>query len=132
MQRLFRFVGSIAALAMTIGVAATALAADPPAVVQFVSLGAAADGDVLLAEAEATREIFKRLGIKATRRYLQATLAGNFSGTLSLMIEYPNLAALADAQAKLANDEAWQKYLEKLEAAGLRVQSNSLWVDVTP
>ena len=132
MQRLFRFVGLIAALAMTIGVAATALAADPPAVVQFVSLGAAADSDVVLAEAKNTRQIFERLGIKASRRYIQATLAGDFSGTLSLMIEYPNLAALADAQAKLANDDEWQKYVDKLEAAGLRVQSNSLWIDVTP
>jgi len=131
MQRLTRFLG-VLALTMSLGVASTAIAADPPAVVQFVSLGAAADSDVLLAEAAATRQIFERLGIKATRRYLQATLAGDFSGTLSLMIEYPNLAALADAQAKLANDEEWQKYLDKIQAAGLRVQSNSLWRDVTP
>ncbi len=133
MQRISRFAGSIAMVAMAVGVvAAPALAADPPRIVQFVSVGAGQDGDFILAEAKKTQKIFDRLGIKASRRFIRATLAGEFSGTLSLMIEYPNLAALADAQAKLANDDEWQKYIDKIQSKGLRIQSNSVWVDVTP
>ena len=37
------------------------------------------------------------------------------------MIEYPNLVALADGLTKLRNDDEWQKYLGKIESAGLRV-----------
>ncbi len=132
MQRISRLAGLIAMVAMAVGVAAPVLAADPPRIVQFVSVGAGQDGDVILAEAEKTQKIFDRLGIKASRRFIRATLAGEFSGTLSLMIEYPNLAALADAQAKLANDDEWQKYIDKIQSKGLRIQSNSVWVDVTP
>ena len=132
MQHISRLAGSIAMVAMAVGVAAPVLAADPPGIVQFVSVGAGQDGDVILAEAEKTQKIFDRLGIKASRRFIRATLAGEFSGTLSLMIEYPNLAALADAQAKLANDDEWQKYIDKIQSKGLRIQSNSVWVDVTP
>ena len=132
MQHLSGILGLIAALGMTIGVAAPASAADPPGVVQFISVGAGAGGDAVLAEAKKTKMIFQRLGIKATRRFIRATLAGDFSGTLSLMIEYPNLGALADGQAKLANDSEWQEYLEKIRSEGMRVQSNSVWIDVTP
>ena len=48
------------------------------------------------------------------------------------MIEYPSLGALAEAQAKLANDSEWQKYIDKIQSMGMQVQSNSVWVDVTP
>ena len=126
------FAGSIAIVAIVIGVAAPVSAADPPRIVQFVSVGAGPDGDVILDEAKKTQKIFERLGIKASRRFIRATLAGEYSGTLSLMIEYPNLAALADAQAKLSNDDEWQKYLDKIQSKGLRIQSNSIWADVTP
>ncbi len=132
MQRISRFAGSIAMVAMAVGVAAPVMAADPPGIVQFVSVGAGQDGAVILAEAKKTQKIFDRLGIKASRRFIRATLAGEFSGTLSLMIEYPNLAALADAQAKLANDDEWQKYIDKITKSGMTVLSNSIWQDITP
>ena len=132
MQLVSRFAGSIAMVSMAVGLAAPAMAADPPRIVQFVSVGAGQDGDFVLKEAKKTQKIFERLGINASRRFIRATLAGEYSGTLSLMIEYPSLTALAEAQAKLANDGEWQKYIDKIQSKGLRVQSNSVWVDVTP
>ena len=49
-----------------------------------------------------------------------------------MVIDYHNLAALAEAQAMLSNDKEWQKYIDEITAAGLTVTSNSLWVDITP
>ena len=86
----------------------------------------------LLAEAQKTREIFKRLGINAQRRYLQATLAGDQSGSIAVTIEYPSLKSLAEAQEKLADDKEWQDYIERITDKGMTVESNSIWVDRTP
>jgi hypothetical protein len=107
-----------------------ALAADPPRVVQSIVI----DGntDSILADAQKTRAIFKRLGIDATRRFYRATLAGESTGTLALAIEYPNLAALAAAQAKLADDKEWQAYLDKITGQDVNVVSNSVYVEVAP
>lgn len=106
-----------------------ALAADPPRVVQSIVL----DGntDAILAEAQKTRAIFKRLGIDATRRFYRGTLAGESTGSLALAIEYPSLAALAAAQEKLANDKEWQAYLDKF-GQDINVVSNSVYVEVEP
>ena len=132
MQYLTRSLALIAALGMAIGVALPASAADPPGIVQFITIGPGGSADFILAEARKSQAMFERLGIKAKRRFIRATLAGDFSGTLSLMIEYPNLGELASAQAKLANDKDWQKYVDKLQSKGAGIQSNSVWVDVTP
>ena len=87
---------------MAIGVAVPGSAADPPGIVQFIAIGSDAGAEFSLAEAQKSQAMFERLGFKAKRRFIRATLAGDFSGTLSLMIEYPNLGELASAQAKLA------------------------------
>ncbi len=88
--------------------------------------------DTLLAEARNNEKIFERLGIKAERSYSQASFAGPNAGTVAVVIEYPSLASLAAAQEKLANDAEWQRYIEKITAWGMTVESNSLWVDITP
>ena len=131
MSRLARLLVLSALLGFTVGLAGAA-AAEGPAVTQFVSIETNGNDDVLLSHAAANDKIFERLGIKATRRYIRASLAGDFSGTLAVVIEYPSLVALAEAQAKLSEDAEWQKYIDVINDKGMNVQSNSLWVDVTP
>ena len=108
------------------------LAADPPPVSQVVVINANGQADLLLSYAKGNEAIFKRLGIEARRRYLQATLAGENTGSIAVVIEYANLGAMAAAQAKLQNDKEWQAYIDKITASDLTVQSNSIWADITP
>ncbi len=111
---------------------AASLAADPPPISQVVVLDTNGQTDMLLSHAKKNEAIFKRLGIEARRRYLQATLAGESTGSVAVVIEYPNLAAMAAAQAKLQNDKEWQAYIDSITGAGLTVESNAIWADITP
>ena len=121
-----------AAIGIAIALPASSVAEEPPPITQVVTLDTNGNTDVLLGEAKKNEKIFERLGIKARRRYMQASLAGPDAGTIAVVIEYPNLTSLATAQEKLANDAEWQKYIDKVTDAGMSVESNSIWVDITP
>ncbi len=124
---------SLAALGIALAVPAGSLAQQAsPAVTQVVAIDTNGKTDLILGEAEANKKIFERLGIKATRRYLQASLAGPNAGSFAVVIEYPSLSALAAAQEKLRNDADWQKYVDKIIDAGMTIESNSIWVELTP
>ncbi len=96
-----------------------------PAITQVVSIDTKGKTDVILNEAANNAKIFARLGIKATRRYLQATLAGPNAGTFAVVIEYPSLAEMAAAQQKLQNDPEWQKYIQKIQDADMVIDARS-------
>ncbi len=132
MKSISGLIGLVAAIGVAITLPAASLADEPPAVTQVVAIGTNGKTDVLLAEANNNKKIFERLGIKAERSYLQASLAGPNTGTVAVVIEYSSLVSLAAAQEKLANDAEWQKYIDKITAEGMTIESNSLWVDITP
>ena len=110
--------------ALVFSIAGPAAADDPPPIIQTIIVSG--DTDLFLSEAANAKATFKRLGIDARRRYLQASLAGDSAGTVALVIEYPNLQALAAAQAKLQNDSAWQAYIQKIDGK-TTIESNSVW-----
>lgn len=124
-------VGVMVALGLMAVSAGEALA-DSPGVLQAVVINTNGKDDALLAEAKKNEKIFKRLGIQARRRYLQATLAGSQTGTMIVSIDYPSLTAFAEAQAKLAEDKEWQEYISRITGAGMTVESNSIYRDLTP
>ncbi len=132
MTSLIRALAFSAVFALALGTPISALAEAPPPVTQSVTIDTNGKTDLLLMHAKKNQMIFERLGIKATRRYLMGTLAGASSGDIIVAIDYPNLAALAEAQAKLSNDKEWQKYIDMITDSGMIVTSNSLWVDITP
>ncbi len=64
---------------------------------------------------------------------LQASFAGDATGTLAIIIEADSLAALAANQGKTAGSAKWQKMISDIRSSGIsNVASNSIWVDVTP
>lgn len=128
----FRLLGPLVlVLAFSIPALVQAQQTAPP-ISQVVVIDTAGKTDVLLGEAKKNQKIFERLGIQAKRRYLQASLAGDATGNLAVVIEYPSLAAMAAAQEKLAGDAEWQKYIDKIQSSGMSVQSNAIWVEITP
>ena len=131
MKALTRMLGTALVLGLAMGVALDAQAQGPP-ITQVVIVDTDGDDDKLLSYAKSNAKIFERLGIKARRRYLQATFAGPNAGSLAVVIEYPSLAALAAAQEKLANDKEWQSYIDAITEAEMTIQSNAIWVELTP
>jgi hypothetical protein len=132
MIRSAQLFGLTLVLGMAIAVPGISFAQEAPPVTQVYLMDVNDNLDAFLAEAKNNEKIFARLGINAKRTYRLATLAGTSTGAIALTIDYPNLQSLAIAQEKLANDAEWQKYLEKLGAAGITAQSSAVWMDITP
>jgi hypothetical protein len=66
-------------------------------------------------------------------RVVQATLAGDETGTYFVDIEYASLAAFADAVAKLEADAEWPGLLKQFQTyPKSKVVENSLFTDRTP
>jgi hypothetical protein len=72
-----------------------------------------------------------RLGMPPARVW-RATLAGPDTGTILIGIEFPTLAAMEEAQRKVAADADWQKLMKEMDKSGRTVVSNSLFEDITP
>jgi hypothetical protein len=132
MMRSAQLLGLTIVLGIAIAVPGISFAQEAPAVTQVYLMDVNDNLDAFLAEAKNNEKIFARLGINAKRTYRRATLAGANSGQIALTIDYPNLVSMAAAQDKLAKDAEWQKYVEKFNAAGIIVESNAIWVDITP
>ena len=77
-------------------------------------------------EIEKGRQIMKSLGVQAQTRVWQARFAGPETGAVVVSIEYPSMAAFADAAAKTnASSEykTWLKGLDKIR----KIVSDSLY-----
>jgi ABC-type sugar transport system substrate-binding protein len=70
------------------------------------------DVSAYLQQLEKGKEIMKKLGITQQIRVWQATFAGPNAGSVVAAIEYPNMAALADADAKTHADKDYQAWLK--------------------
>ncbi len=64
---------------------------------------------------EKGKEIQKKIGLTPQIRVWQATLAGPEAGAIVVGIEYPSLAAYADADAKMRADKDYQAWLKDLD-----------------
>jgi transcriptional regulator GlxA family with amidase domain len=77
-------------------------------------------------ELEKGKQVMKSLGIQAQTRVWQARFAGPEAGMVVATIEYPNMAAFADAVAKTnasSEYQAWIKGLDKVR----KIVSDSLY-----
>jgi hypothetical protein len=63
---------------------------------------------------EKGKEIIKKAGVSANIHVYQALYAGPDTGAVVVSIEYPNLAALAEADAKLRNDKDYLEWIKGL------------------
>ena len=129
-QRLGSFL--LAVLFASTPVSVTALAADAPAVLQVISVKVTGDRQVYLGKIKTLQGITKRLGLPSARVW-RATFAGESTDLIYIATEYPNLAAMADAQGKLTADAEASNLLHDIDASGIRtVVDRSLMVDDTP
>ena len=88
--------------------------------------------DAYLAFVKQAQAIVKDLGLPGFQ-VLQATMAGDDTGTLAIVIENESLMALAKNQGKTQGSAKWQKMISDVQESGIsRIVSNSLWIDVTP
>ena len=107
-------------------------AAEPQAVAAVISVKVTGDPQVYLGKIKSLQAISKRLGLP-TARVWRETMAGEASGTIHIVTEYPSLAAWAEGTGKLNADAEGNKLVRDLDASGIRtVLGRSLMVDDTP
>jgi ABC-type sugar transport system substrate-binding protein len=84
------------------------------------------DVSAYLQQLEKGKEVMKKLGITQQIRVWQATFAGPNAGSVVAAIEYPSMAAFADADAKTRADKDYQAWLK--DTAKIRtIVSDSLY-----
>ena len=64
---------------------------------------------------EKGKEIQRKIGLTPQIRVWRATLAGPDAGAIVVAIEYPSLAAYAEADAKMRADKDYQDWLKDLD-----------------
>jgi hypothetical protein len=79
-------------------------------------------------EIEKGRQIMKSLGVPVQTRVWQARFAGPDAGMVVATIEYPNMAALADAYAKTNASPDYQNWIKDLEKIR-KIVSDSLYTE---
>ena len=100
-------------LVLFLGISSAAFAQQKTAVIRVVIVKT--DNPSAYVEAlEKGKEIIKKAGISANIRVYQATYAGPEAGTVGAVIEYSNLQALAEADAKLRNDKDYVEWIKGL------------------
>lgn len=79
-------------------------------------------------EIEKGKQIMKSLGIQATIRVWQARFAGPDAGAVVAAIEYPSMAALAEADTKLAASSDYQAWIKNLDKVR-KIVSDSIYTE---
>ncbi len=124
---------TLAAAVATLIAAPTPARAQGPEVTQVLIVDVEPENrDAYMAFVKRAQAIVKDLGLPDFQ-VLQATMAGDNTGALAIVIENESLAALAANQGKSQGSAAWRKMVSAIQGAGIsRIVSNSLWIDVTP
>jgi hypothetical protein len=109
-----------------------AVAQEAPRVLTVVFLDIA--GDVPKFQEFFTRgdAIAKKYDSTGTVRVWLATFAGPNTGTVIVVTEYPSQVSMAQSLAKVVPSAEWQQLGAEFAAAGMRVTSNAVNVEITP
>jgi hypothetical protein len=129
MNKIHLILGAALGLSIALGAIPTAHAAP---VAQVVSVDVNGDLDTYLGLVKQLRALQSKLAPNATLRVWQASLAGQGSGTVVVVIEHPSLEAYAANTTKVQADAEWTKLIGKLQKTDREVLSNSLMNDITP
>ncbi len=109
-----------------------AMAQEGPAVIQVIQIdiaGNMARFQELSAQADAVNQKYDSTG---ERRIFLSTLSGPNTGSVFVVIEYPNFVSMAESVSKINASPEWAQFVADFQAAGMRVVSNSVSVDISP
>ena len=109
-----------------------AVAQEAPKVINVLTADTGGDTAKFLEFVKRARAITEQYGGTGQQRAWMATLAGPNTGTAVVTIEYPSMVSMAESGAKIGPSPEWQKFIADFQAAGMRILSNSVSVEITP
>ena len=117
----------ILALTLILATSTLVIAAEPT--VLRVVVVKADDVNAYVQQLEQGRALLKRLGSAGTVRAWRARFAGPDTGTVVVSVEYPNMAAFAADEPKIAGSAEYQAWLKGLDKVR-KVVSDSLYQEL--
>ena len=103
-----------------------------PAVVQFFQVDVNGNLPGFLDQVKKIRSLNEKLGNKGEMRVFQATLAGDQTGSVYVMVSYPDIVTLAQEGQRLTSSSEFQEIIAANMGLGIAPVSNSVSVDITP
>jgi hypothetical protein len=111
--------------------APTPVMAEGPVVTQTMLVDTQGDVAGFLDLHRQVQKISQRLEFVSKARVMYASVAGDQSQMVAVVVEYPDLATWAKERAALFADAEWQAMFREDEGK-VRLVSSSLWTDITP
>jgi len=105
---------------------------DSNTVLQVVTIDTHGNTAAYVASLKAVLDRLEELAPESNSRVWEATMSGDTTGTVYVVIEYPSMAAFAAATETVFVDEAWTKGVAALAETGRTVESQSLLSEITP
>ena len=105
---------------------------DSNTVLQVVTIDTHGNTAAYVASLKAVLDRLEELAPESNSRVWEATMSGDTTGTVYVVIEYPSMAAFAAATETVFVDEAWIKGVAALAETGRTVESQSLLSEITP
>ena len=105
---------------------------DSDAVLQVIRIDTHGNTEAYVAALKAVLDRTEELAPESNSRVWVATMSGDTTGTVYVVIEYPSMAAFAAATDKTLADEALTKGIAALAETGRTVESQSLLREITP
>lgn len=79
-----------------------------------------------------SRAVHERLGTGASIRGFVATIAGQDTGRIVVIVEFPDVATRRAAEALIAGDAENAALMEARQAAGNTLVGNTRWTEILP
>ncbi len=105
---------------------------DSDTVLQIVTIDTHGNTAAYVASLKAVLDRIEELAPESNSRVWQATFSGDTTGTVYVVIEYPNMASFAAATETSGADEAFTEGVAALAATGRTLESNSVLREITP
>ncbi len=101
-------------------------------VLQVVRIDTHGNTAAYVASLKAVLDRLEELAPETNSRVWVATMSGDKTGTVYVVIEHPSMASFAATTEKSFADEAYTKGVAALAATGRTLESNSVLREITP
>ena len=105
---------------------------DSNTVLQVVTIDTHGNTAAYVASLKTVLDRLEELAPESNSRVWVATMSGDQTGTVYVVIEYPSMAAFAAATETVFVDEVWTKGVAALAETGRTIESQSLLSEITP
>lgn len=106
--------------------------ADGPTAVQVFTVDTHGNTDAYIAALKPLIDILEELSPEAAFDVFEATFAGEQTGTIYVVIRYPDMVYLAESNERSNNSETWVTAFRKLAATGRTLRRSEILEDRTP